>query len=133
MVDKMGKISDEYYIQTGEDTIVTSGTRFPDYQAELMYDNRIRRGYFAYLRSNALIEIEAAFNNNKNKSRAEIIAIMAEIIRKQVANKIYISRHLVGHAADVAFPKQKEVFKIIVNNLGGKVVKEDDHWHLQFN
>lgn len=139
IVYKVGQIADEYYILTGKDIVVTSGVRSPAYQAQLMYDNRIKEGSFnKYRRSNALVKIEKIFNEGieANKLRSQIIKEMEILIRNQVSRKVYVSLHLNERAFDVRSfgmsSHQKEAFRIAVVKFSGELIKEGNHWHIEF-
>lgn len=108
--------------------VVTSGTRAPAEQAAAML-TKLERGedLFALYKDDDLLEeiLEVAPDVDQ----------MAEVIQDQVDQGLYISAHLREDALDFRTrdlaAAQVEALKHAIQVLGGEVVKETDHLHMQ--
>jgi len=140
IAQRINLLADEYYILTGEDTVVTSAVRSPGLQARLMYDGRIEAGGFIhYRRSTAFLAVEKIFNEGRlaGKSRLQIIQEMTVLITAQAKQDIFVSLHLNERAVDIRSrnmsPQQEAAFIVAARKFNAKVITESDHLHVQFN
>ncbi len=96
----------EYYLWTGNQLVVHSGTRTPRKQAEAMYKN-LRKGHDLrelYKKNlQAFDEIFRACENARNSGKEDPVEAMTRVIEEQVRRTppVYISMHLIGEAVDV--------------------------------
>ncbi|MGH7813077.1 MAG: hypothetical protein ACREQI_03640 [Candidatus Binataceae bacterium] len=143
------KIAYGYYILTGRPLEVTSGKRKPEKQAELMREKAEygRRALDIYKDQSLVEPIWEAFEKAHKAgtgNQGEIDA-MAAVIRDQVNQGEYISKHLTGHAFDVRNRTmnscEKDSFRAVVDevlgSLHGHLLEHEHggppHFHVQFN
>jgi hypothetical protein len=136
----LSEIAYHYYLWTGKDLTVTSGTRDPQRQAEAMYV-KLQRGedlHHLYKQTGLLDEIMEAYRNESASrgSKRETVGAMSEVIERQVARGEYISRHLGGEAVDVRkrdmSSDEQHILKMVAKDLGyGAPVDEVDNLHFQ--
>jgi hypothetical protein len=95
-----------YYCSNGIVPVVTSGSRTAHQQAAAMYvklhdekENIVK----LYKNRSAVKQIASKYQEllGRDKTRAEIIAGMEQVISAQVSQGIYISRHLIAGAVDI--------------------------------
>lgn len=138
---KVNELADTFFQRANKDIVITSATRSPEKQANAMYD-KLKLGddlTKLYKNKNALKEITDAYDAgiNEQKSGAEIIKGMTEVIEGQVKKNVYISAHLKSGAVDVRSKdmskEEKEHFKIAAKEVGLKVIEEGKppHFHLE--
>ena len=138
LVEKIKNIAFEYKQATGKNLTITDGDRTPLEQSYMMIKQIRRDKLGIYGQKNAAMEIKQAYDKAKaqGKSDDQIAQDINLVIKKQIEKGIYISPHLTNKGADVRFwdmsPADKAKFIQIVNKNGGQVVKENDHFHLQF-
>ena len=99
-----------------------------------MYDLIVNRGE-AHVRNlyrdkTAVDQILNAYRNNRG-SRSDAISAMTRTIENQVGNGTYISSHLRSRALDVSISTNLDVLRQIVGQMGGSVLNEGDHYHVQ--
>ncbi len=146
----LSKIAYGYYILTGRELEVTSGKRPPEKQAALMRE-RARYGKSALVglyRSTKLVDaIWEAYDKAHKAGAGENgeVEAMTAVIRDQMSNSEYISKHLTGYAFDVKNQTmnncEKEAFKAAVQEVLGSLhgyLLEDEHsgpqhFHVQFD
>ncbi len=128
-------LADRYHRETGNSLRVTSGYRPPARQAGAMYDLIQRHGtqYVRDLYANktAVDQILAAYRNSGG-GRDEAVAAMTRAINNQVGHGVYISDHLRSQALDVGTSANYRVLSRIVNDMGGSIQNEGDHFHIEF-
>jgi hypothetical protein len=90
--DKLNRIADEYYLETGRDLYVTSGTRTPKSQAEAMYDNFLhhRNQNPPYKDQVAFNQIKAVYELGVHQHWAKVATIdkMTEVINQQIFHEM---------------------------------------------
>ncbi len=138
LIGKMKNIAVEYKQATGNNLTITDGNRTPLEQSYMMI-RQIRKGKLGiYRRKDAAAEVGKTYDNARaqGKSDKEIAQTISLVIEGQMKKGIYISPHLTNKGTDVRFwdmsNANKAKFVEIVNKYGGEVVKENDHFHLQF-
>jgi len=138
LVEKMKNIAVEYKQATGKNLTITDGNR-TSLEQSYMIIRQIRKGKLGiYRRKDAAIEVGKAYDTAKaqGKPNKEIAQDINLVIKRQIERGIYISPHLTNRGTDVRFwdmsAADKAKFVQIVNKYGGEVVKEPDHFHLQF-
>lgn len=93
----VGVIASEYKRLTGDPIIISSGTRSPQRQAVAMLGRIDKLGEKGvqklYKNKTAVKQILDAYRQHRN-NRPMAIKAMAKVIEEQVAQKVYISRHL---------------------------------------
>lgn len=131
---RLQQLADTYFERTGRNLHVTSGYRPPARQAAAMYDLIVNRGeghvQGLYANQTAVSQILNAYRNNRG-SRSEAIAAMTGTIQNQVNNGTYISSHLRSRALDLSTSTNLSVLRQIVGQMGGSVLNEGDHYHVQ--
>jgi D-alanyl-D-alanine carboxypeptidase len=132
-------LTQEYRRQTGRCLHVTSGYRTPDRQALAMYENlekySIEYVVGTYTDKRAAWQVVHAYLDNRN-DRARAVSKMTDVIRSQIHHKKYLSNHLLEAAFDIrkrgAEGADLPVLTSIVKSMGGELVKEKDHYHVEF-
>ena len=131
---RLQELADTYFQRTGQSLRVTSGYRPPARQAAAMYDLIANHGetYVRNLYANkgAVDQILGAYRNNSG-SRSDAISAMTRTIQNQVDNGTYISSHLRSRALDLSTATNLGVLRQIVGEMGGSVLNEGDHYHVQ--
>jgi peptidoglycan hydrolase-like protein with peptidoglycan-binding domain len=134
---KTAKVADNYFAKTGGKLIVTSGYRPPDRQASALYNKLVIEGEAKvrnlYKNKSAIDEILTAFRANRGNP-----AIAVEAMRKVIENQIkrqppvFISSHLLGNAIDIRKATTNfNSLKKAVNQVGGRIIVEGDHYHVE--
>jgi hypothetical protein len=132
-----------YYSSNGMVPVITSGTRTAQQQASAMFiklhdeKENITR---LYKRKAAVKQIVNKYQEllGHNKTKAEIIAGMAQVITSQISQGIYISRHLIAGAVDIRSRNltllQKKHMINIARRYAVKILDETKppHFHLEF-
>ncbi|MBV9928144.1 MAG: hypothetical protein JOZ96_24205 [Acidobacteria bacterium] len=137
MREKVANLADEYFKLTGNGLTVTSGYRPPDRQARAMYDKIVREGETKVknlYRSQTLIdEILKAYRAHKDNPTVAVAEIQ-KTIEAQVERGSYISNHLRSNAIDVRKATTNlGSLKTAVSKVGGRVVVEGDHYHVELH
>ena len=106
------RIAERYHDDTGVKLVITGGDRTARGQARLMY-RKLKAGedlIKLYSRDDLVIEIMNAYEGAKEDGVGTrgIISSMAEVIKEQIAEKQYVSRHLQCTAADVRSRRMSE-------------------------
>lgn len=130
------KLANEYFAATGEQLHITSAYRSPEAQASAMYGNLRSFGVAHVLRTyggkDAVIEIIDAYQQSP-ADRSKALKGMTAVIQRQVDRDVYISRHLLGQAVDIRLSTASQpVLNRIVRGMGGRLVVEIDHYHIEF-
>ncbi len=133
---KVEKAAELYVAKTGTKLTITSGFRPPERQAPAMYDKIINEGEGAvrklYKNKVAIDEILNSYRANKGK-REKAVSAMTETIEKQVKRGVMISSHLLSNAVDVRLSAVLTALKDSVIQLGGRIVVESNHFHLELH
>jgi hypothetical protein len=137
-------VAEKFMKKTGRTFVVTSGTRDPVTQAELIYD-KLSAGddiMKLYKDKAAVAELITIYNAGQSakRSRATVVASIAAAIRAQIKKGVFISAHLKAGAADVRSttmsPADKRAFVDAVREAGGFDVMFEStppHFHLQLD
>ncbi len=124
---KLDNLAQAYFQETGQKLQVTSGYRPPSRQADAMASLIERKGanYVRDLYANkgAVNEIISAYNRGGT-------AAMTRTIENQVANGTYISNHLRSNAVDVSSNTNFGALQRAANQVGGRILAEGDHYHV---
>jgi hypothetical protein len=132
-IEKLAKI---YFDKKKTKLVVTSGYRPPERQAPAMYDKIAAEGEAnvrkLYKNKLAIDEIIAAYRGGKN-NRQKAVEAMREVISKQMKRGIFISNHLLSNAVDVRMSANLKALKDAVFEVGGRIVAERDHFHLELH
>jgi peptidoglycan hydrolase-like protein with peptidoglycan-binding domain len=134
---KVAKLANTYFGLTGKNLVVTSGYRPPFRQAPAIYDNIILKGTAVvrgtYKNKKLIDEILAAFQANKaNPSNAK--AAMQKVIENQVKRGEFISNHLLSNAIDLRTRTTiKAKLQQTLNRVGGRLVDEGNHYHVELH
>jgi peptidoglycan hydrolase-like protein with peptidoglycan-binding domain len=127
-------LADRYFERTGGNLHITSGYRPPARQASAMYDLIANNGttYVRNLYANktAVDEILTAYRNN-SLSRTDAVAAMTRAISGQTGRGVYISDHLQSRAIDFRTSANFGVLSEIVREMGGSILNEGDHYHVE--
>jgi hypothetical protein len=140
--DKLNAIAGAYQKRTGKAFIVTSGTRAPASQAELIYDKLARGEDLSklYRDKAAVAELKRVFDDAKAQRRDKDtgVAMLTAAIRAQMKRGIFISAHLRAGAADVRSTSmdgdERRAFIDAAKDVGGVSVMHEaspPHFHLQ--
>ena len=133
---KVEKVAKLYFDQKKSKLFVTSGYRPPERQAPAMYDKIVNEGEKRvrnlYKNKVAIDEILASYRQNKS-NREKAIAAMTETIKKQVQRGVFISSHLLSNALDIRISANLNALKSAVKQVGGRIVVEENHFHLELH
>jgi peptidoglycan hydrolase-like protein with peptidoglycan-binding domain len=133
--EKLAEVANRYFALSGKDLIITSGYRPPDRQAKAMFrkitvdgETKVRN---LYKNKAAIDEILHAFRKHSGNPTLATAAIQ-KVIEEQVKRGVFISNHLRSNALDVRKPTTNLAFlRAAVAQVGGRVVIEGDHYHLE--
>ncbi len=138
---KVKDVADAYHKSTKKKIVITSGTRTAKSQADAMY-TKLQQGddLKIYADQNAAGKIKKIYENGVKvkKGKDVIISEMEKEIDSQIAEGVYISKHLKKGAIDVRSRdmtfKEKESFKEAAKGVADTVILETTppHFHLQF-
>ena len=133
---KIQRVADIYFEKTGKEITVTSGFRPPERQAPAMYNKIVREGEASvrklYKNKVAVDQILNAYRSNKSNKDVAIAAMIA-VIDKQVKSGVFISSHLKSNAIDVRKTANLTALNSAVITVGGRIVLELDHYHLELH
>lgn len=133
--EKVAAVAKIYFEETRKKLVVTSAYRPPALQAQAIYDKIIREGESEvrrlYRRSgNAIVQILDSYRNDRtNKTKA--VEAMRETIEKQMNRGIHISNHLRSNAIDIRKTAALKALDEATRRMGGRVIVEPDHYHLE--
>jgi peptidyl-tRNA hydrolase len=137
---KVNEVADAFFNLTNKKIVITDGTRTPQQQALQVYNKILTNDLGIYINHKAANEIKVAFDlaKSQGKAKADILNAMAVVIEKQIASKVFISRHLTGRAFDVRnkdmTPNQQNIFRQVIQTRGGMTVLPEGkppHFHVQ--
>ncbi len=128
----VGVIASEYKKLTGDPIIISSATRDAKSQSVAMMGRIDKLGEKGvqnlYKNKIAVKQILDAYRLHRN-NRPMAIKAMTKVIENQVAQKVYISRHLKSGAIDVSRISNPKALRKAVAKVGGTTFYEFDHWH----
>jgi peptidoglycan hydrolase-like protein with peptidoglycan-binding domain len=134
---KAAKLANTYFALTSKNLVVTSGYRPPFRQAPAIYDNLILKGTAVvrgtYKNKRLIDEIIAAFQANRS-NEANAKAAMQKVIENQVKRGAFISNHLLSNAIDLRTRTTiKAKLQQTLNQVGGRLVDEGNHYHVELH
>jgi hypothetical protein len=139
--ERLKVVADSYHKSTGKSLVVTSGTRSPSSQADVIYDKLVAGDDVVKLYKNktAALELKHLFDEGKaaKRDRAAIVELMADAIRAQIKKGVFISAHLRAGAADIRSTDMSTADKrhfVEASEVGGLSVLLEatpPHFHLQ--
>lgn len=138
MKQRVSTFTGQYLGCTGRKLVITSKGRTPRQQAKAMHTNfktyGVRYVIGTYRRKTAVGEIAAAFKANRRRPR-KAVREMEKVILAQVRRGVFISNHLRGLALDVRSKGRNgarlAVLRQIARSMGGRVLVEKDHFHVE--
>lgn len=135
--EKVTNLSNHYFAITGKSLIVTSGYRPPDRQSKAMYDKIITEGETSvrnlYKNKTLIDEILNVCRANKGNP-AVAVAEIQKTIEGQMKRGKFISNHLLSNAIDVRkATKNLSSLRTAVTQVGGRVVVEGNHYHIELH
>lgn len=142
--DKLTAIAAVYRKRTGKPFVVTSGTRVPARQAELIFDKLARGEDLSrlYKDKSAVAELKRVFDAARadGKDKDSVVSLITEAIRGQMRRGIFVSAHLRAGAADVRSStmsaSDRRSFLEATRDVGGVSVLNESsppHFHLQLD
>jgi len=133
---KVNEVADIYFAKKRSGITVTSGYRPAERQAPAMYAKIVNEGELRvrklYKNKGAVDQILNAYRANKGNPDAAIQAITATI-EKQVKSGVFISNHLLSNAIDVRMTANLKALNEAVIQVGGRIVVESNHFHLELH
>lgn len=141
---KLTAIAAVYRKRTGKPFVVTSGTRVPARQAELIFAKLARGEDLSrlYKDKSAVAELKRVFDAARADGRDKdgTVSLLTDAIRAQMKRGIFISAHLRAGAADVRSTTmdaaERRTFLEATRDVGGvSVINESSppHFHLQLD
>ncbi len=142
--EKLAAIGALYRKRTGKAFVVTSGTRAPGRQAELIFAKLARGEDLSrlYKDKTAIAELKRIYDGARadGKDKDGTVTLLAEAIRAQMKRGIYVSAHLRAGAADVRSTSmdaaERRAFLEATRDVGGVSVLNEStppHFHLQLD
>jgi hypothetical protein len=136
----LNDLAEEYFYRVHEPVVVNSGYRGPAHQAGVMYDKIAHRdGRAVYSNGASGRALISVFDtgSRSGRPRQQIVRDMTDLIRHQMENGRYVSKHLTGIAIDFRKPKDSYhdgVLREVIRGKGHLILKEpgDDHIHTTF-
>jgi len=140
---RVSQLADHFFAKARRELVITSGTRSPEEQATAMYLKLILRSDLRrlYRKWEAAQEIKRAYSAGwtKRLRRPQIIAAMADVIRAQMKEGIYVSPHLKAGAVDIRSRSwragTKAAFQRAAASFSGlRLLREEKtppHFHLE--
>lgn len=120
--EKLEHIAERYHKATKKRLVITGGTRTPQRQAELMFE-KLAHGediVALYEHKQAATDVLNAYKDAKGKGqrKRELIKIIKGVIDGQIAQGLYLSKHLKSGAIDVRSrdmtPEREKAFRAAV-------------------
>ena len=136
--ERVRTLARRYHKCTGQELVFTSKGRTPTGQAKAMFANFKKHGtryvIDIYRKKAAAREIANAYKANRRRPR-KAVREMSRVIQAQLNEGIFISNHLRGLAVDVRSRGRKGarlwVLRQIALSMGGSVLVERDHFHVE--
>ena len=133
---KVEKLAEIYFAKKKTKLIVTSGYRPPVRQARAMYDKIVSEGSASvrklYKSKVAVDEILNAYRANQG-NRENAVDAMIRVIEKQMNRGLFISNHLLSNASDVRLTTNLAALREAVNQVGGRIIVERNHFHIELH
>ncbi len=130
LAPKLDRLAQAYTNRTGQKLQVTSGYRPPARQAAAMASLIERRGR-SHVRN--LYSSKIAVNQIIDAYDRGGTSEMTRVIQNQVNDGTYISNHLRSNAVDLSINTNRNTLEIIVSEMGGRILNEGDHYHVELN
>lgn len=133
--EKVSNLANHYFAITGNGLIVTSGYRPPDRQSKAMYDKIVNEGETRvrnlYKNKTLIDEILNVYRKNKGVPPVAVAEIQ-KTIEGQMRRGMFISNHLLSNAIDVRKATTNLAsLRTAVSQVGGRVVVEGNHYHIE--
>ena len=133
--EKVANLANHYFAITGNGLIVTSGYRPPDRQSKAMYDKLVNEGETSvrnlYKNKVLIDEILNVYRSNKGNPPVAVAEIQ-KTIEGQMKRGKFISNHLLSNAIDVRKATTNLAsLRTAVSQVGGRVVVEGNHYHIE--
>ena len=133
--EKVANLANHYFAITGNGLIITSGYRPPDRQSKAMFDKIVTEGETSvrnlYKNKTLIDEILNVYRKNKGNP-AVAVAEIQKTIEGQMKRGRFISNHLLSNAIDVRKATTNLAsLRTAVSQVGGRVVVEGNHYHIE--
>jgi peptidoglycan hydrolase-like protein with peptidoglycan-binding domain len=133
--EKVANLANHYFAITGNGLIVTSGYRPPDRQSKAMYDKIVTEGETSvrnlYKNKTLIDELLNVYRANKGNPTVAVAEIQ-KAIEGQMKRGKFISNHLLSNAIDVRKRTTNLAsLRTAVSQVGGRVVVEGNHYHIE--
>jgi peptidoglycan hydrolase-like protein with peptidoglycan-binding domain len=133
--EKVANLANHFFAITGKGLIVTSGYRPPDRQSKAMYDKIVTEGETSvrnlYKNKTLIDEILNVYRKNKGVPPVAVAEIQ-KTIEGQMKRGMFISNHLLSNAIDVRKATTNLAsLRTAVSQVGGRVVVEGNHYHIE--
>jgi peptidoglycan hydrolase-like protein with peptidoglycan-binding domain len=133
--EKVANLANHYFAITGNGLIITSGYRPPDRQSKAMFDKLVTEGETSVrnLYKNKVLIDEILNTYRKNKGNPSVaVAEIQKTIEGQMKRGKFISNHLLSNAIDVRKATTNLAsLRTAVSQVGGRVVVEGNHYHIE--
>ena len=135
--EKVANLANHYFAITGNGLIITSGYRPPDRQSKAMFNKLVTEGETSVrdlYKNKALIdEILNVYRQNKGNPPVAVAEIQ-KTIERQMKRGMFISNHLLSNAIDVRKGTTNlSSLRTAVSQVGGRVVVEGNHYHIELH
>lgn len=133
--EKVANLANHYFAITGKGLIITSGYRPPDRQSKAMFDKLVNEGETSvrnlYKNKTLIDEILNVYRQNKGNPPVAVAEIQ-KTIEGQMKRGKFISNHLLSNAIDVRKATTNLAsLRTAVTQVGGRVVVEGNHYHIE--
>jgi peptidoglycan hydrolase-like protein with peptidoglycan-binding domain len=133
--EKVANLANHYFAITGNGLIITSGYRPPDRQSKAMFDKLVNEGETSvrnlYKNKTLIDEILNVYRQNKGNPPVAVAEIQ-KTIEGQMKRGKFISNHLLSNAIDVRKRTTNLAsLRTAVSQVGGRVVVEGNHYHIE--
>lgn len=135
--EKVANLANHYFAITGKGLIITSGYRPPDRQSKAMFDKLVNEGETSvrnlYKNKTLIDEILNVYRQNKGNPPVAVAEIQ-KTIEGQMKRGKFISNHLLSNAIDVRKATTNLAsLRTAVSQVGGRVVVEGNHYHIELH
>ncbi|MDT5268858.1 MAG: hypothetical protein QOH49_1044 [Acidobacteriota bacterium] len=133
--EKVANLANHYFAIISNGLIITSGYRPPDRQSKAMFDKIVTEGETSvrnlYKNKTLIDEILNVYRQNKSNP-AVAVAEIQKTIEGQMKRGKFISNHLLSNAIDVRKATTNLAsLRTAVSQVGGRVVVEGNHYHIE--
>jgi peptidoglycan hydrolase-like protein with peptidoglycan-binding domain len=133
--EKVANVANHYFAITGNGLIITSGYRPPDRQSKAMFDKIVTEGETnvrnLYKNKTLIDELLNVYRANKGNPTVAV-AELQKTIEAQMKRGRFISNHLLSNAIDVRKRTTNLAsLRTAVSQVGGRVVVEGNHYHIE--